>query len=345
MSKLYSIQYLRAIAALAVVLFHAAPNEAWFGALKIGAVGVDIFFVISGFIIWIVTSQQRVSVEDFVWNRTARIVPLYWSATLLLAALIFLSPASFPRQLLTWPHLVMSLLFVPHASPVDGSIMPVVAQGWTLLYEVFFYALFAVSLLVPRTLRMTAVVATLIVLSILGFALHPDNWPAKIYTSNLLLEFALGLLIARLWERGLAHHVGLGCGAIVAGLCGFALSKMAGFSQPEVIAAGIPAALLVYGGLSIESVLPKWRLAEQLGTSSYSIYIWHGFVIALITKLGLPSHLPGILFVIVGLALSALAGLISYAVIEAPSLRWLRTRRSIARQVRHPRYAAASELP
>src|SRR5262245_20527151 len=115
MSRIVSIQYLRAAAALMVVFFHAEGMAAEYfniGCLpSFGAVGVDIFFIISGFIMWVTTAPERTTASSFIVNRIVRIVPLYWLVTLLLYGgwLIFRGPASLPPV----SHLLLSLSFIP----------------------------------------------------------------------------------------------------------------------------------------------------------------------------------------------------------------------------------------
>jgi exopolysaccharide production protein ExoZ len=105
-----SIQYLRGLAALMVVAFHTAPGP----FALIGAAGVGIFFVISGFIMWALTSSRQTTASVFLQRRIIRIVPLYWLFTLLLAGAGAIVPAAFSHLQLTTDHLLLSLAFIPH---------------------------------------------------------------------------------------------------------------------------------------------------------------------------------------------------------------------------------------
>src|SRR5262249_43868408 len=125
MEKLYGIQYLRALAALGVVAFHAAERTG--GAFVIGAAGVDIFFVVSGFIMMVIAERRPVTPKRFIRERFERIAPAYWIAT---AVMVIGGLAGlFPNLTLTVSHVLGSLFFVPHRSPNGGEIWPVLVQG------------------------------------------------------------------------------------------------------------------------------------------------------------------------------------------------------------------------
>ena len=151
-ATLYGIQYLRALAALAVVVFHAAERSGY--AFAIGAAGVDVFFVISGFIMWVIADRRPLSPGRFLADRIRRIVPVYWLATGVMVAGAL--AGLFPNLVLTVEHVVASLAFVPARSPSTGALWPVLVQGWTLNYEMFFYLVFAASLVLPARLRLPA---------------------------------------------------------------------------------------------------------------------------------------------------------------------------------------------
>lgn len=141
---IFSIQSLRALAALAVVVVHAADGAAansgnrHFGEVaSIGAAGVDVFFVISGFIMYVTACSRPITPQRFLLDRFSRIVPLYWVATFLLMAVLVVGKAPIPDI----RYLLASLALVP----VDP--LPYLGVGWTLVYEMFFYALLAAALI------------------------------------------------------------------------------------------------------------------------------------------------------------------------------------------------------
>lgn len=124
MNKLLGIQYLRALAAVAVVCFHAASKENV--NFLIGEAGVDVFFVISGFLMVAITTSET-SPMEFVKNRIKRILPVYWIATtVMLFGVIF---GMFPNAQLELWHVIASYLFLPAISPATGEIWPLLVPG------------------------------------------------------------------------------------------------------------------------------------------------------------------------------------------------------------------------
>ncbi|MBC7800657.1 MAG: acyltransferase [Gemmatimonadaceae bacterium] len=344
MGRLSGIQYLRAIAAMAVVVFHVSER---IGApFMAGAAGVDIFFVVSGFIMWVTTAERASTPRSFAANRAIRIIPLYWAVTLGYVALATVAPWSFPNLLLSSGHVASSLLFIPHRDP-SGVPLPVVQAGWTLEFEVLFYALFAIALAAPHPARLGALSATLCALPAIGL-LTPAGGPVWIVlTSPLLLEFLGGVWLGHgfLWAKrdGIRPPWRLGA-AIVAGAVPILLlvtSWMGPFTDAaRVLAWGVPAVLITGGVLAIELAgrMPASRTALRLGDASYAIYLTHGVVIAAVLRLGGQVGLPDMVLVPGAVAASALAGVVTHQVFELPvtralkrSLRSSQSRRSCSR--------------
>lgn len=182
---------LRGIAALAVVIYHAGLRLGL--PFEIGQAGVDIFFVISSFIMWTVAGRG-VSPLRFVRDRIARIVPLYWIATLALALGAWVN--LFPRIRITAVHVLESLLFIPHFSPSSpNEVLPLLPQGCPLNYEMCFYSLFAHILFLPRIFRAQILIGLLGLLAAVGFGVSPNVLLLKCYTAPLIMEFGAGVLI------------------------------------------------------------------------------------------------------------------------------------------------------
>ena len=203
--KLYFLQALRAIAALLVVADHAllevSHNEpqnlithiAW----TLGNAGVYIFFVISGFIMVNICWESfgpKAAAANFVRRRVIRIVPLYWLATV--AALAYHKVSSTHGADAGWSELIYSLAFIPYSND-EGSWNPILPQGWTLNYEMMFYAIFALGLSLPRRFALPAVSMTLGAFVMFG-PLVPtetvDTSPRRSYL--VLLGMALATLCA-----------------------------------------------------------------------------------------------------------------------------------------------------
>jgi exopolysaccharide production protein ExoZ len=246
---LLSIQYLRAAAALAVVLFHALQWTS--GGFEVGRAGVDVFFVISGVIMWWVTADAPVGPEAFLWRRLTRVAPLYWLASLAVAGGALVSPAFLPEVLLGWRHLALSLAFIPHFDP-HGRPFPLLPPGWTLTYEAAFYLVFAGALLAPKRWRAQAITAVLTAIVAAGFLLSD---PAYILGANpMLLEFAAGVWLGKLYETRRLPGRAWGFALATLGVAAFTILEITGFINElwRPLLWGVPAALIVAGGLSFE---------------------------------------------------------------------------------------------
>lgn len=154
-----NIQTLRFVAAGSVLLTHSAdllvPHTSPFFRIP-WAGGVDLFFVISGFIMtWLTTGwfgQPHVA-GRFLLQRAIRIVPPYWFFTTLMVGAVLLASSHVKNTTLGAAQIATSYAFIPWPRPVDGRLNPLLSQGWTLNYEVFFYAAFSATLLLKNGLR------------------------------------------------------------------------------------------------------------------------------------------------------------------------------------------------
>lgn len=206
--NLTSVQVLRAVAALGVLLMHVR-NEVVnrtgvpLPDLLIGAAGVDLFFVISGFIMLHASESlfgQRRAPAMFMLRRVGRIVPLYWLCTVATAALFVVLKWTDAAAQVTAVNLFKSLLFIPYARP-DGMWWPVLELGWTLNYEMMFYAVFAVALLLRRAAAVAAV-STLFVAMVIVGSLVTLPLPFAFWCNPVILEFCFGLWIGLAWRAG-----------------------------------------------------------------------------------------------------------------------------------------------
>jgi exopolysaccharide production protein ExoZ len=306
---LLSIQYLRALAALAVVAFHSER------AAPLGQAGVDVFFVISGFIMWMVTTKP-VGPGEFLWHRLVRIVPLYWIATLIMAAHQHAEPLDIIQSLLFWPY-----------HDAHGQLWPILVQGWTLNFEMLFYLLFAATLLMPRRARLPALTAALCGLSAIGLLLQPQDAALHSYTSPLLIEFLAGVCISALVQRGMVPTLRMAVAMLAMGAVGFMLSL--GDYTPELwrfLVWGIPGALVVWGAVSVELRvgLPAIKPLKLLGDSSYSIYLFHPFVLKTVAR---PLASFAAVIPVAGVMLAGAGiGVVAYYVLERPITAWFRRR-------------------
>ncbi|WP_299684369.1 acyltransferase [uncultured Tateyamaria sp.] len=330
-SRVRSIQYLRAVAALSVVAYHASKrvdevfSETVIGIFHLGHGGVDLFFVISGFIMWSIGCDAPRAPGQFLLRRAIRVIPPYWVATLCWVALMLVLGVGW--IVITPAHVIQSLLFVPHWSPTfPDTFWPVLVPGWTLLFEMFFYALFALTLLVTHQWRLIALAAALLSLVGLGWLMSPETAAMQAYTSPLLLEFLAGCLIAEVWRRGVSG-LWTGVALIIAGL--LALVFLTPLAVPDQTSWGRPltfglaGALIVWGGVCLERYLPDMPLLERLGDASYAIYLFHFFVIQIFAafwnRLPLVDNIAGAGgFVILCLTASSVLGLWLFNSMERP---------------------------
>jgi len=327
MRKLVGLQYLRGLAAVAVVFFHAAQRSGW--SFHAGEAGVDLFFLLSGFLMVAITGDQSRSLS-FLADRLRRIVPVYWIATSVMLAGAL--AGAFPKLRLEAGHVLASYMFVPWRSPSTGNVWPLLVPGWTLNYEMMFYLLFALLLPLGRPLRQVSILTLLFgVLVLTGIATDPDSAIGQTYTDPILLEFVGGCWLGLLWKRpgGWPGWLGWGTAVLAIGAIG-AMAVLA----PQVHRAlgfGLPGALLLSSILALErrGAIGEWRLPLLLGDASYSIYIWHTLAISVMLKLCGRIGLGAAPTMAVAVGGGIIVGLIGYRIVERPILDWFRERRYV----------------
>ena len=327
MKKLLGLQYLRALAALAVVMFHACGRMGHL--FLIGEAGVDLFFILSGFLMVSITDADTRPVA-FMADRIRRIVPSYWIATsvMLFGGLTGL----FPNLALQFWHIAASYLFIP-ARPVGGErIWPLLVPGWTLNYEMFFYLLFALSMLFLSSQKMRIAVLSLIFLCLVAArsVLQPQATILQFYGDPMLFEFAAGGWLGLLWKSGTWPRW-LGWPAIGLGTVAFLILAVLHPTLMGEILLGVTARLLVAGMLGLERADRVRRIPALLilGDASYSIYLWHTMAISLIVSVGTRLHLSNMLLITLSVAGGAIVGVIAFRLIETPFLRYFRERRYV----------------
>ncbi|MDE1993277.1 MAG: acyltransferase [Rhizobiaceae bacterium] len=333
MKTLYGIQYLRAFAALAVVVFHAAERTG--GHFRIGAAGVDVFFVISGFIMWTMSERRPVSPTRFFLDRVQRIAPSYWivTAIMVIGALVGL----FPSLKLTAGHILGSLFFIPVRSPSNGEIWPVLVQGWTLDFEMFFYVVFAATLFLRQNLRLWVMSAIFLCMVAAGLIFKPQSPLLLTYTRPIILEFVAGAILAQFWLSGKIPGAFTGLVLVIVALAGFATIEIFGLAFSE-INCGPLALALVLGVVSLEQSgsLPNIPILTYLGNSSYSIYLWHTLAVSVIARFAVTGQMPADVAIFISVIFGTLLGICAYEAIEKPTrnlmraMSWQRSRPSPA---------------
>jgi exopolysaccharide production protein ExoZ len=308
--QLVSIQVLRAVAALVVAFAHLPAQLGLLGVSEpfpsyiLGASGVDLFFVISGFIM-VYSSEplygKAASPATFIKRRLIRIVPLYWIATSyqLYAMLQVSRDLSFNN--LTWTNVLGSYLFLPLLRP-NGDTDPVLGVGWTLSYEMFFYVIFAVAVLLPRRFAVVAVTASfwaaINLPAYLGIAIHN---PFTVWFGPTIYEFVFGMWIALAYREGLRIPAWLS-GLLIAG--GAALifrTNYDGFATIGRVNGWGGGAAMIVTGFTLANVKPAtariWIALALLGDASYALYLLHGFSADFVAPalLHVSHHIPGLM--------------------------------------------------
>jgi peptidoglycan/LPS O-acetylase OafA/YrhL len=316
--KIENIQALRALAAICIVMLHALGTGSHYttghshliGPATYLAFGVDLFFVISGFVIYMTTMGSNLSAGEFMRRRLLRIVPPYWLLTIVFFSCLLIAPGLNAAATTGWSKFAASLLFGTFAI----GTMPVIYPGWTLEYEMCFYALTTLALLTARR-RPWALIAVVLCGATLarpwiGTAPAPA---VDFLTNSISLSFLAGIVVGQWALNGRP-------GAIE----GFALATALAFvalqgAPQRALYAGLPSALLVYAAVRARPAR-AYRWLTRLGDASYAIYLLHVFVIAVVGKVSqalLPSLNADLLAFVMMLA-TVLAGLTFHRWVEHP---------------------------
>lgn len=328
--RLDSLQALRGLAALLVMLLHATQMTMSFaaqeditrhGLVPIGSFGVDIFFVLSGVVIAMLITRNDANPQTpvgFAFRRAAKLLPTFW-ATLMLMAL--LPPEPFADTLLLLLSQPLTFVLLAPQS-VHG-------PAWTLLYETHFYLVAAAALCFPSRARQLMLLW--ILLQVAGVTLASAGIiRGYFFLGPLSLELCAGFLVGLAAPRArMPMPAAAAIGAVVLVVLESLLFPQAGtgHANPLRLALyGLPAALLVYALLSLERT--GWKppqLAVKLGEISYSLYMWHIPVMLLLAALLLPLRdwpLATPVYAILSVTLSIYAASAAYKVIEAPATEW-----------------------
>ena len=337
---LLNLNTLRAFAALCVVYYHITSDAGLNLAVNVGTRGVDVFFVISGFIITFVGAKNP---EQFFARRLIRIVPFYWAATIFVFCIALVFPHLFHNTRADVPQFLASLFFIPRETDYAG-LFPTLILGWSLNYEMYFYALFAISLLIWRSMAavVCSVLITLILLAIdLSGATHPS---VTFYARPIVFEFVFGVAAYYLvtWITGYKASITKSSAALwlLALVMAGAIAALGigeyqkGWGLPREISAGVPAFFLVASAILIERlyrVVIDNKIVFLVGESSYILYLVHPYVIygILRTLVRHPENLGALSTAALILALLAIASIVAVAIhllFERPVMDFLRRR-------------------
>ncbi|GAA0536512.1 exopolysaccharide production protein ExoZ [Rhizomicrobium palustre] len=326
-----NIQVLRAVAALGVVFHHSmhaledsAPGHFQWN-WSFGAYGVEIFFVISGYIMMMVTSAKEKTAGSFLTARLIRILPLYYLLTAFVIVLKITGLAHFGNDPITPAWAAKSFLFLPFTK-ADMPSSPILFPGWTLNYEMMFYLLFAASLMVrSETLRVKIVIA-----SIAAAFLLPWIWSTPLtryFGSEVITGFAFGVALWPLTQK-LRLTPAIATALIVAGVAAMAAIDHNHLNDTPLMGAALSlaAAAIVAGAIFLErgGLSVKNRALVGLGDASYALYLVHPIVIAVIAHLAAKAHVGPVAMVLTMIAASLAVAVVMYEKLDRPLHEGLR---------------------
>jgi exopolysaccharide production protein ExoZ len=283
--KVYrGLQAMRGMASMLVLVMHSAlyyairlSPERFPWDWQRGARGVDLFFVLSGFMM--VYSSEKLFGNANGWKlfaerRVIRIVPIYWIATTIKLVALLAAAGMLIHSQFDWGRAISSYFFIPYRS--SEGIEPLLIVGWTLNFEMFFYAIFTLALRLRANIYIF-VAAILFPLAIASVFRQPD-WPgASFYLNPIVLEFFFGMLIAKWVLSGKRMHPAIAAFMLVGGLVWLLFLPI---PKPYILSVnGFAASAAIWGTAALEprlKWLPKWTL--YLGDISYVLYLFHPFI-------------------------------------------------------------------
>jgi exopolysaccharide production protein ExoZ len=336
LAKLLTLQVARGVAANLVVISHLTLVDAKYGGgtmppfLFYGIAGVDVFFVLSGFVM-VAIAGRDIRSDQFLWRRAVRIYPTYWLVSLVVLGVSLVFPAIVNSSIQGPISIWRSFLLIPQET------LPLLAVGWTLIHEMYFYLVFAL-LLFFRIPVPTGLVMWSAFLVLCAAFVPPGHIAASpvltVLLSPLTAEFMMGAVAGVLYRTG-AVRWALGAGSI--GLLAIAativfvapalsLAKNIHLDSWRVILFGAPAALIIYA-------LAAWELRTSphapailvaLGDWSYATYLVHVLVLSALGRMIAVVSSPGIgttlLLAGFGLVATNLAGGATFHLFERPLL-------------------------
>ncbi len=342
-----NLQILRFVAAALVLISHV-QHEALKGAFIdlstyqpwnaiYFAGGVDIFFVISGFIMYAIASGDfgaPGAAQRFFARRVVRIVPPYWIFTAAMIGAVLLFSNHVTHTALSLDHILASFFFIPFENAY-GRAYPMLMLGWTLNYEFYFYVVFTLALLLPKRLGLALLFGLIGTAGLCGMALLVQQQPFAFWSDPITLEFLFGICLAMARERGWRLPP-IGCWLLaLAGVLAMWLTMAVGIAGHywnfRCLWMGLPAlAICASVVLARAQQRPPGPIKRQLvlwGDASYAIYLSHPFALNLVALLYARAglHNPW-LYVAVACLFSLLVGVLVHLWLEKPLTAYLNRR-------------------
>lgn len=332
---------LRAIAALLVVISHAKIlSDLYWKRYDLqnlhttvddlhllGKYGVDIFFVISGFIMaYIVDTKYKNYgyITIFLKKRILRIVPLYWICCSVLALLLYFFPSIFSRMSFNFKEIVLTYLFIPY-TPSGSNGCPIYEVGWTLSYEMYFYLIVAISLVMDKKTSILSMGIFFILCTLMNT--YSETPITKLLTSPFLLLFYAGFLLGHLYNSSYTASVSISYICIA---CGVIIPIYLLFFDFNALVCAFGAFVLTAGFVFLDKKnkphIPKTFIL--LGDSSYSLYLTHYMAVPFLGKLFVKSNLvhfmSPLLFITTLTLVCCIIAVLSYFTLERTTARCLR---------------------
>jgi peptidoglycan/LPS O-acetylase OafA/YrhL len=342
MNKIYSLQVFRGLAAVMVLLAHSniMLNKSLFsGSFIPGYIGVDFFFVLSGFIIMLTCKKSIGSGEiaTYIRKRVLRVFPPY----IIYTALAFIVSYAYEQftgtRLIYWIYInaqnfLQSISLYPFSA--DKTRLPILPVAWTLTHEMLFYILFAALFFIKNKAGILLIASAWIAIIVTapGMKASGSNYLLDTFLSSRNLEFIMGCVMAYFashyvnWKISVAALIcGLGMLAVAWGntLSGYSITTLEDWAVY-----GIPFALIIFGATRLERFIHNkegkvFRFLVYIGDASYSIYLVH-FIVIIVCKRTINDFGMeyGYIEFWVTSAIALVVSLAMYELIEEPMIRW-----------------------
>ena len=345
MNKLLYLEISRGIAALLVVFHHVGLSSRFFldndflaDLFIFGHHGIDYFFVLSGFIIYYVHSNDSRSfnsVKNYILKRIIRIYPIF----LLISSILLIAYIQMPEilnredNIITFTRVIKSFLLLPS---LEKPILPI---SWTLIHEIFFYFTF---ILIILNKRIGFLIFILWVILIFFYNIFLEKvFPYSFYLNSHNFEFLLGIVTAYLFKSNKFLKIKYFSSYILYfGLFIFILNGIntnynfiyiSSFYQ--ILLYGVSSSFILFGLVLLREPIYQNKLFKiflLLGASSYSIYIIHNPLLSVLfrimKKTNLEYYLNDILIFLLFTSISIVVGILLHLIIEKPILKFLRKR-------------------
>lgn len=339
--KFQNIQALRGISILLIILYHLLAIEQKYNhgvavlpdCFYIAFSAVDLFFIISGFVMVAVSQGQfrhQYAIQNFIYHRLTRIFPAYWFYFFILLVIYLIKPNLINASQAHQVNLLESFFLLPQDK------LPLIAVGWTLTYELYFYMVFACFLALPEKYFRYAIAVWASIILIVTFSTPNFSSPTlQVIFNPLTLEFIAGCVIGRLLYAGI-HKYGsffLVFGSTLLIINYLLYRQFISHTVPDgllrVCLYGIPQACIVYAAVALEIRRNYFsKLLVLLGDSSYSTYLTHVMVLSVLGRLWNIIFIPNkfiMIMAFITMVVSCLVfGYISYRLLEKPLIAFFR---------------------